>query len=103
MNTIELSNDSNASGEPRNADEAPKSSPPARIYLKQELAKPENLKPEMLVRFRGVLADAERNGVVEGATGSASESDAAQDWQLGTVSERFLYWNKNKKHNVYFY
>lgn len=79
MNTIELSNDSNASSDRRNVDEAPKSSPPARIYLKQELAKPENLKPEMLVRFREVLADADRNGVAESVTGSASESDVAQD------------------------
>lgn len=52
---------------------------PGRIYLKQELTKPENLKPEMLVRYRDVLHDVDRNGVVETAAGSASESDAVQD------------------------
>lgn len=78
-NTIELSNDSTESNERRNAEDDRKSTPPARIYLKQELTKPENLKPEMLVRFREVLNDADRNGIGESITGSASESDAAQD------------------------
>lgn len=78
FHTIELSNDSNASGE-RRVEEERKSTPPARIYLKQELTKPENLKPEMLVRFRDVLTDVDRNGTGESVTGSASESDAAQD------------------------
>lgn len=78
FHTIELSNDSNASGE-RRMEEERKSPPPARIYLKQELTKPENLKPEMLVRFRDVLTDVDRNGTGESVTGSASESDAAQD------------------------
>lgn len=76
--TIELSNDSNESSS-RKAEEEQnrKPTPPARIYLKQELTKPENLKPEMLVRFRDVLGDV--NGTGDSVTGSASESDAAQD------------------------
>lgn len=73
IQTIELSNDSNE------AREEAKATPPGRIYLKQELTKPENLKPEMLMRFRDVLHDVDRNGVGEPAAGSASESDAAQD------------------------
>lgn len=46
IQTIDLSNDSTTETE-----EIVKA-PPGRIYLKQELTKPENLKPEMLVRFR---------------------------------------------------
>lgn len=84
--TIELSNDSNESNSRNNNRPAGteeeqnsnrKATPPARIYLKQELTKPENLKPEMLVRFRDVLGDI--NGTGDSVTGSASESDAAQD------------------------
>lgn len=76
--TIELSNDSNESNSRTRAEEEQrKATPPARIYLKQELTKPENLKPEMLVRFRDVLGDV--NGTGDSVTGSASESDAAQD------------------------
>lgn len=84
--TIELSNDSTESNSRNNnrpigTDEEQnsnrKATPPARIYLKQELTKPENLKPEMLVRFRDVLGDI--NGTGDSVTGSASESDAAQD------------------------
>jgi hypothetical protein len=55
------------------------STPPARIYLKKDLANPDNLQPEMLMRFRDVLPDMERNGVSEGITGSASDNDAPQD------------------------
>ncbi|XP_018321152.1 mushroom body large-type Kenyon cell-specific protein 1 isoform X2 [Agrilus planipennis] len=83
--TIELSNDSNEStttDQPRNngqTQEERKTIPTARIFLKQELTKVENLKPEMLVRFRDALHDVDRNGTGESATGSASESDAAQD------------------------
>ena len=73
VHTIELSNDS---CESNRKDEERKSTPPARIYLKHELTKPENLKPEMLMRFH---PDMDRNGIGESATGSASESDAAQD------------------------
>lgn len=74
--TIELSNESNESS--RNNSRMEEQTPPARIYLKQELTKPENLKPEMLVRYRDVLVDA--NGITgDSVTGSASESDAAQD------------------------
>lgn len=77
--TIELSNDSvESNGRCREEQEqCRKQTPPARIYLKQELTKPENLKPEMLVRFRDVLGDV--NGTGDSVTGSASESDAAQD------------------------
>ncbi|KAB0794684.1 hypothetical protein PPYR_11523 [Photinus pyralis] len=74
LHTIELSNDSMDSVE-RNCNEED-SIPPARIYLKQDLVNPDNLKPEMLVRFRDVL-DVERNG--DSTIGSASESDVAQD------------------------
>lgn len=53
VHTIELSNDSNESSQERNGNEdEKKTTPPARIYLKQDLVKPENLKPEMLMRFR---------------------------------------------------
>ncbi|KAJ8982726.1 hypothetical protein NQ317_019517 [Molorchus minor] len=52
---------------------------PPRIYLKQDLVKPENLKPEMLVRFRDILPDMDHNGVTESAPSSASENDTPQD------------------------
>lgn len=85
MHTIELSNDSNtSSGDNRkqiNASDASsedqlhlKQQQQPRIYLKQDLAKPENLKPEMLVRFREALI--ENNGTNES---SASENDVPQD------------------------
>lgn len=67
-----------------------------RIYLKQDLVKPENLKPEMLVRFREVLPmDMDHNGMNESAPSSASENDIAQDWHqtdmlVPFVSGRFL-------------
>ncbi|KAJ8960054.1 hypothetical protein NQ318_009495 [Aromia moschata] len=73
VHTIELSNDSNASSERKTTEEERK---PPRIFLKQELAKPENLKPEMLVRFREALPDIDRNGLT---TESASDNDAPQD------------------------
>ncbi|KAF2892606.1 hypothetical protein ILUMI_13564 [Ignelater luminosus] len=79
VHTIELSNDSSEVTDRNGKEEERKSTPPGRIYLKQDLVKPENLKPEMLVRFRGVLEDVDRNGISESATGSASESDVAQD------------------------
>lgn len=48
VHTIELSNDSNESSQERNGNEdEKKTTPPARIYLKQDL-----VKPEMLMRFR---------------------------------------------------
>jgi transposase-like protein len=91
LHTIELSNDSNESTE-RNPNASSReepsttpptttatSTPPARIYLKKDLANPDNLQPEMLMRFRDVLPDMERNGVSEGITGSASDNDAPQD------------------------
>lgn len=95
IHTIELSNDSNESsvhenGKMKEDGEQPqmKSSPPSRIYVKpqfQEITKPENLKPEVLVRFRDSLMDeaqhmVERNGSLgsESAVGSASE-DMVQD------------------------
>lgn len=83
IHTIELSNDSNdeSTTTTTKKEEIKVSTTvaPGRIYLKQELTKPENLKPEMLVRYRDVLHDVDRNGVVETAAGSASESDAVQD------------------------
>ncbi|XP_063907629.1 mushroom body large-type Kenyon cell-specific protein 1 isoform X2 [Zophobas morio] len=95
VHTIELSNDSNESTVERKpsilgSKEEPNattttinsnSTPPARIYLKKDLANPDNLQPEMLMRFRDVLPDMERNGVGvgEGITGSASDNDAPQD------------------------
>lgn len=101
--TIELSNDSNtSSGErkPGTGDETPTAEHQRkpRIYLKQDLVKPENLKPEMLVRFRDVLP-MDHNGMNESAPSSASENDTAQDWHqpemlVPIVSGRFLYWNK---------
>lgn len=88
LHTIELSNDSNDSNERKilndhQQDEqkppttTQQQQPPARIYLKQDLVKPENLKPEMLVRFRDVLptTDIERNGISESVTESASDND----------------------------
>lgn len=86
LHTIELSNDSNdESNERKNfiEDEHQKGTvqqapATARIYLKQDLVKPENLKPEMLVRFRDVLptsTDLERNGISESVTESASDND----------------------------
>ncbi|XP_072398870.1 mushroom body large-type Kenyon cell-specific protein 1-like isoform X2 [Diabrotica undecimpunctata] len=76
VHTIELSNDSNTSSEKRTNEEERK----PRIYLKQDLVKPENLKPEMLVRFRGeVLPDIDHNGMAESAPSSASETDGPQD------------------------
>ncbi|RZC34128.1 mushroom body large-type Kenyon cell-specific protein 1 [Asbolus verrucosus] len=88
LHTIELSNDSNESTEkdPTASKEEPSTTtatttgtPPARIYLKKDLANPDNLQPEMLMRFRDVLPDMERNGVSEGIAGSASDNDAPQD------------------------
>lgn len=83
--TIELSNDSNASSSERKTG-AGDETPPAeqirkpRIYLKQDLVKPENLKPEMLVRFPDILpTDMDHNGMNESAPSSASENDSAQD------------------------
>nr|ATI99809.1 ecdysone-induced protein 93 [Leptinotarsa decemlineata] len=71
VNAIELSNDSNASSERKATDETERKQP--RIYLNQDLGKPENLKPEMLVRFREAL---DHNGLNES---SASENDGPQD------------------------
>ncbi|KAF5288640.1 hypothetical protein FQA39_LY15335 [Lamprigera yunnana] len=79
VHTIELSNDSIESEERNGNEEERKITPPARIYLKQDLVNPDNLKPEMLVRFRDVLQDVDRNGIGESPLGSASESDMAQD------------------------
>lgn len=74
---IDISNDSDLTEKKK--EEEKKSSPQPRIYLKQELAKPENLKPEMLMRFRDVLHDVDRNGIGDNNVGSASESDMNQD------------------------
>ncbi|XP_071050001.1 mushroom body large-type Kenyon cell-specific protein 1 isoform X2 [Onthophagus taurus] len=66
VHTIESSNDSNdASTNDKKVEEPPLKPPQGRIYLKTELANPDNLKPEMLMRFRDVLHDVDRNGVVE--------------------------------------
>uniref|UniRef100_A0AAR5QFC9 HTH psq-type domain-containing protein n=2 Tax=Dendroctonus ponderosae TaxID=77166 RepID=A0AAR5QFC9_DENPD len=84
---VELSNDSTESSttpdRKRSRDEEsvePERKHP-RIYLKQDLVNPENLKPEMLVRFRDLLL--ERNGAgatAESTAGSsASDNDAPQD------------------------
>ncbi|CAG9859345.1 unnamed protein product [Phyllotreta striolata] len=73
---IELSNDSNASSE-RKVNEEERRQP--RLYVKQDLAKPENLKPEMLMRFPEVLADVDHNGLAESAPSSASDNDGPQD------------------------
>lgn len=94
IQTIELSNDSNDSqmNDGRMKEEGEQvqqksASPQSRIYVKpqfQEITKPENLKPEVMVRFRESIMDdsqqmAERNGIgAESAIGSASE-DMAQD------------------------
>lgn len=91
IHTIELSNDSNESGveNGKTKEDEQSISPPSRIYVKpqfQELTKPENLKPEVLVRFRDSLLEeaqqqiVERNGSIgsESAIGSASE-DMVQD------------------------
>lgn len=113
IQTIELSNDSNDSHSNdvrmKEDDDKPSqksNSPPSRIYVKpqfQEITKPENLKPEVLVRFRDNLLQesvqqdiAERNGIGSETIGSASE-DMAQDWHLGKVNMRFLYWKIRKK------
>lgn len=79
VHTIE--DNSNEAGERKKEDD--RKPIPGRIYLKQELTKPENLKPEMLVRFRDCLTqqhhikDSEhRNGA---DNGSASDSEMAQD------------------------
>ncbi|XP_057657234.1 mushroom body large-type Kenyon cell-specific protein 1 isoform X2 [Diorhabda carinulata] len=77
VHTIELSNDSNTSSERKIIDEDRKQQP--RIFLKQDLVKPENLKPEMLVRFREVLPELDHNGMAESAPSSASETDGPQD------------------------
>ncbi|XP_018573417.1 mushroom body large-type Kenyon cell-specific protein 1 isoform X2 [Anoplophora glabripennis] len=76
VHTIELSNDSNTSSERKVMEEERKQ---PRIYLKQDLVKPENLKPEMLVRFREALPDMDHNGMTESAPSSASDNDAPQD------------------------
>ncbi|XP_076250844.1 ecdysone-induced protein 93F isoform X3 [Rhynchophorus ferrugineus] len=82
IHTIELSNDSNDSAErkPSQEDGGPERKHP-RIYLKQELAKPENLKPEMLVRFREILPERNGSGLASECTArsSASDNDAPQD------------------------
>ncbi|XP_019872189.2 mushroom body large-type Kenyon cell-specific protein 1 isoform X3 [Aethina tumida] len=78
MHAIELSNDSNDSHRTSDAansasDDRQKTTPPpppARIYLKQDLVNPDNLRPEMLVRFPDM---GDRNGVDE--TGSDTEND----------------------------
>ncbi|KAF5296641.1 hypothetical protein FQR65_LT10181 [Abscondita terminalis] len=79
VHTIELSNDSIESEGRNGNEEERKPTPPVRIYLKQDLVNPDNLKPEMLVRFRDVLQDVDRNGIGDSTIGSASESDVAQD------------------------
>lgn len=114
IQTVDLSNDSdnsmteNGRLNKEDGDQTPQTkSPLSRIYVKpqfQEVTKPENLKPEILLRFReSILEDRdlsrdkiERNGSVcsESAIGSASE-DMVQDWHLGKVNTsnmRFLYW-----------
>ncbi|XP_030749760.1 mushroom body large-type Kenyon cell-specific protein 1 isoform X3 [Sitophilus oryzae] len=84
VHTIELSNDSNedATTERKQSQEdgTPERKHP-RIYLKQELAKPENLKPEMLVRFREILPERNGGGLATECTArsSASDNDAPQD------------------------
>lgn len=96
IQTIELSNDSNDSVSDKAKEDCEQvqnssqksTTPPSRIYVKpqfQELTKPENLKPEVLVRFRDNIMEepqqqmADRNGIgSETVIGSASE-DMAQD------------------------
>lgn len=83
VHTIESSNDSNDGSDRKSAkEEEVKVAPPipGRIYVKTELTNPENLKPEMLVRFRDVLHDADRNGIGgESIAGSVSDTDICQD------------------------
>lgn len=95
IHTVDLSNDSNESSFNENGrtkedgEQQISIIPPSRLYVKpqfQELTKPENLKPEVMVRFRDSLMDeaqqqmVERNGSIgsESAIGSASE-DMVQD------------------------
>lgn len=92
IHTVDLSNDSNEAspnenGRTKEESEQKIISPPSRIYVKpqfQEITKPENLKPEVLVRFRDSLMEdqqiVERNGSIERESiiGSASE-DMVQD------------------------
>ncbi|CAH1170556.1 unnamed protein product [Phaedon cochleariae] len=75
VHTIELSNDSTASSVERKTNDDEVVQKP-RIYLKQDLVKPENLKPEMLVRFQNIAPD--RNGLSLNES-SASENDGGQD------------------------
>ncbi|GJQ87442.1 hypothetical protein Trydic_g19207 [Trypoxylus dichotomus] len=85
VHTIESSNDSNEAPERKCKMEddmqvAPPPPQPGRIYVKTELTNPENLKPEMLVRFRDVLHDVDRNGIGgDSMAGSASDTDICQD------------------------
>lgn len=100
VHTIDLSNDSTTeSSEKKVSDDRP------RIYLKKDLANPDNLQPEMLMRFRDVVMpmnpssggstgaiELDRNGINSNSeimgknttittttTGSASDNDAPQD------------------------
>ncbi|KAL3267681.1 hypothetical protein HHI36_006815 [Cryptolaemus montrouzieri] len=83
VHTIELSNDSHESGDKKpqlnqahsESTTSQQTKLPGRIYLKQDLVNPENLKPEMLVRY---IPDMDRNGIVENPD-SASENEAPQD------------------------
>lgn len=82
IHTIESSNDSNEASDRKstNDEEVKVAPPPGRIYVKTELTNPDNLKPEMLVRFRDVLHDVDRNGIGgESMLGSASDTDICQD------------------------
>lgn len=83
IHTIDSSNESNETSDRKSTkDEEAKVAPPTgRIYVKTELTNPENLKPEMLVRFRDVLHDVERNGIGgESMAGSvSSDTDICQD------------------------
>lgn len=72
--TIELCN-SNDSQQHEDDEMSNKEEVKPRIYLKQDLANPDNLKPEMLVRF---IPEQDRNGICENPD-SASENDATQD------------------------
>ncbi|CAH1121723.1 unnamed protein product [Ceutorhynchus assimilis] len=84
---VELSNDSTDSmitpdrKRSRDEDSTDTERKHPRIYLKQDLAKPENLKPEMLVRFRELLPDRNGSGLAAESTAgsSASDNDAPQD------------------------
>lgn len=84
VHTIELSNDSHESVDKKpqfnqlqqsETTTIQQTKPPGRIYLKQDLVNPDNLKPEMLVRF---IPDMDRNGICENPD-SASENEAPQD------------------------